>query len=176
MEDKLTQLVAALDAHSTAAPDLETAADQVLSTLLPDADGHDDVTLLLTQLPAALPATAATDLPATPESVPAGRDFLGKALGTRDCVGAADDPLLLLSEILTNAVQHAQGPIGVHACRTDTDLTVEISDRSPHLPQPRLAAEDEESGRGLLLVRALADDWGVRPTDGGKTTWFSLKV
>ncbi|MEV5149304.1 ATP-binding protein [Streptomyces sp. NPDC052727] len=67
--------------------------------------------------------------------MPAGRDFLGKALGTRDCVGAADDPLLLLSEILTNAVQHAQGPIGVHACRTDTDLTVEISDRSPHLPQ-----------------------------------------
>ncbi|MET8771600.1 hypothetical protein [Streptomyces sp. NPDC004658] len=47
----------------TAAPDLETAADQVLSTLLPDADGHDDVTLLLTQLPAAPLATAATDLP-----------------------------------------------------------------------------------------------------------------
>lgn len=51
---------------------------------------------------------------------------------------------------------------------------MEISDRSPHLPQPRLAAEDEESGRGLLLVRALADDWGVRPTDQGKATWFSL--
>ncbi|MEV5177374.1 ATP-binding protein [Streptomyces flaveolus] len=108
--------------------------------------------------------------------MPAGRDLLGKALSTWDCAGAADDALLLLSEILTNAVAHAQGPIGVHACRTDTALTVEISDRSPHLPQPRPAAEDEESGRGLLLVRALADDWGVRPTDEGKTTWFSLKM
>ncbi|CAM5716436.1 PPM-type phosphatase domain-containing protein OS=Streptomyces griseorubiginosus OX=67304 GN=AQJ54_19070 PE=4 SV=1 [Streptomyces griseorubiginosus] len=64
----------------------------------------------------------------------------------------------------------------MHVCRTDTDLTVEISDRSPQLPQPRVAAEDEESGRGLLLVRALADDWGVRPMDHGKTTWFSLKL
>jgi PAS domain S-box-containing protein len=176
IEDKLTQLVTTLDELPTAVPDLEAAADHVLSTLLPDADGHDDITLLLTQLPAAPLATATTDLPATPESVPAGRDFLAKALSTWNCGGRTDDALLLLSEILTNAVQHAGGPIGVHVCRTDTDLTVEISDRSPQLPQPRLAAEHEESGRGLLLVRALADDWGVRPMDHGKTTWFSLKL
>ncbi|MGI5141947.1 MULTISPECIES: ATP-binding protein [unclassified Streptomyces] len=103
-----------------------------------------------------------------------GRAFLDKTLGTWDCAQSADDARLLLSEILTTAVQHAQGQIGVHVCRTDTDLTVEISDRRPHLPQPHLAAEDAESGRGLLLVRALADDWGVRPTDEGKTTWFSV--
>ncbi|MEV0186382.1 ATP-binding protein [Streptomyces sp. NPDC050625] len=42
--------------------------------------------------------------------------------------------------------------------------------------QPRFAAQDEESGRGLLLVRAFADDWGVRPTDQGKTIWFSLEL
>ncbi|MBL1103027.1 MEKHLA domain-containing protein [Streptomyces sp. 5-8] len=176
IEDKLTQLVTTLDELPAATPDLEAAAEYVLSTLLPDADGHDDVTLLLTQLPAAPLATATASLPSAPESVPAGRDFLDKALSTWGCAGSTDDALLLLSEVLTNAVQHAQGPIGVHVCRTDTGLTVEISDRSPHLPQPRLAAEDEESGRGLLLVRALADDWGVRPTDEGKTTWFSLKL
>ncbi|MET9046468.1 MULTISPECIES: ATP-binding protein [unclassified Streptomyces] len=43
-------------------------------------------------------------------------------------------------------------------------------------PQPRLAADDDESGRGPLLVRALAHDWGVRPTDEGKTTWFGLTL
>lgn len=64
----------------------------------------------------------------------------------------------------------------MHVCRTATDLTVEVSDHSPHLPQPRIAAEDEESGRGLILVRALAESWGVRPTDEGKTTWFTLKL
>ncbi|MGW0584117.1 ATP-binding protein, partial [Streptomyces sp. NPDC002920] len=110
------------------------------------------------------------------ESVPEGRAFLHRALCTWNCAGNADDALLLLSETLTNAVQHAEGPLGLHLHRTATDLTVEVSDRSPQLPQPRPAAADEESGRGLLLVRALADSWGVRPTDDGKTTWFTLRL
>ncbi|MFE0516480.1 PAS domain S-box protein [Streptomyces sp. NPDC058964] len=175
IEDQLTELVAALDKLATRTTDLETVADRVLQTLLPDADGHDDVTLLLTQLPAAPLATATTELPALPRSVPEGRDFLGRALDDWGLMERADDACLLLSEVLTNAVLHAQGPIGLHVCRTDTELTIEITDHNPHLPQPRVAAEDAESGRGLLLVRALADDWGVRPTDRGKTTWFSLK-
>ncbi|MCX4992994.1 serine/threonine-protein phosphatase [Streptomyces sp. NBC_00638] len=177
IEDQLAQLTATLGGLFVTAPDLEMAADHVLAALLPDADGHnDDVTLLLTRLPDGPLATVSTDLPAVPESVPEGRAFLGKAMTSWDCGPTADDARLLLSEILTNAVQHAQGPIGLHLCRTATDLTVEISDHSPHLPQPRTATEEEESGRGLILVRALADDWGVRPTDAGKTTWFTLKL
>ncbi|MEW2164723.1 PAS domain S-box protein [Streptomyces sp. NPDC007084] len=177
IEDQLAQLTATLGELFAGPPDLEDAADRVLTALLPDAEGHnDDVTLLLTRLPDAPLATVAVELPAVPESVPEGRAFLGKALTSWDCGPAADDARLLLSEVLTNAVQHAQGPIGLHLCRGATDLTVEISDHSPHLPQPRMAAEDEESGRGLILVRALAHNWGVRPTDQGKTTWFTLKL
>ncbi|WTB44228.1 serine/threonine-protein phosphatase [Streptomyces sp. NBC_00827] len=177
IEDQLAQLTNTLSDLFTTAPDLEVAADHVLVTLLPDAEGHnDDVTLLLTRLPDAPLAAVTAELPAIPDSVPEGRDFLTKALANWNCTAIADDARLLLSEILTNAVQHAQGPIGLHVCRTATELTVEASDRSPHLPQPRLAAEDEESGRGLILVRALADSWGVRPTDEGKTTWFTLKL
>ncbi|MGW3911041.1 SpoIIE family protein phosphatase [Streptomyces sp. NPDC005070] len=177
IEDQLTELTATLADLFAIAPDLEKAADHVLSALLPDSDGHnDDVTLLLTRLPDGPLATVNTDLPAVPESVPEGRAFLSKALTAWDCVPAGDDARLLLSEVLTNAVQHAQGPIGLHLCRSATDLTVEISDRSPYLPQPRTAGEDEESGRGLILVRALADNWGVRPTDAGKTTWFTLRL
>ncbi|WTY68580.1 PAS domain S-box protein [Streptomyces sp. NBC_01410] len=175
IEDQLDQLTNTLSDLFATPPELEAAADHILATLLPDVEGHnDDVTLLLTRLPDAPLAAVTTDLPAIPDSVPEGRAFLGKALSSWDCTGAADEALLLLSEILTNAVQHAQGPIGLHLRRTATDLTVEVSDHSPHLPQPRLAAEDEESGRGLILVRALADSWGVRPTDEGKTTWFTL--
>ncbi|MCX4555580.1 PAS domain S-box protein [Streptomyces phaeochromogenes] len=175
IEDQLAQLTDVLSDLFTTAPDLEVAADRVLAALLPDAEGHnDDVTLLLTQLPDAPLAAVTTDLPAVPDSVPEGRAFLTKALTSWDCTTTADDARLLLSEILTNAVQHAQGPLGLHLCRTATELTVEVSDHSPHLPQPRLAAEDDESGRGLILVRALADTWGVRPTDEGKTTWFTL--
>jgi len=152
-------------------------ADHVLAGLLLDADSHnDDVTLLLAQLPAAPLATLTTHFPAVPASVPEGRAFLHKALTSWNCADSAADALLLLSETLTNAVQHASGPVGLHLHRTETDLTVEVSDGSAQLPQPRSAIEDEESGRGLILVRALAASWGVRPTDEGKTTWFTLRL
>ncbi|MEU5595165.1 PAS domain S-box protein [Streptomyces sp. NPDC020298] len=177
IEARIGELTTVLDTFFPQATDLEAAADRVLAELLPDADGHnDDVTLLLAQLPAAPLAAVTTALPATPASVPEGRAFLSRTLTSWECAAAADDALLLLSETLTNAVQHAEGPLGLRLCRTDTDLTVEVSDRSPHLPQPRLASEDEESGRGLFLVRTLADSWGVRPTDEGKTTWFTLRL
>ncbi|MBN0043720.1 PAS domain S-box protein [Streptomyces actuosus] len=175
IEERIRELSVVLAEFFTGAACLETAADQVLTSLLPDADSHnDDVTLLLAQLPPAPLAARNTELPAVAESVPEGRAFLRKALTAWNCAMDPDDALLLLSEILTNAVQHAEGPIALRLRRTATELTVEVSDRSPHLPQPRLAAGDEESGRGLILVRTLAGSWGVRPTDDGKTTWFTL--
>jgi PAS domain S-box-containing protein len=65
IEDQLSQLTATLSDLFTTAPDLEAAADHVLTTLLPDAEGHnDDVTLLLTRLPDAPLATVSLDLPA----------------------------------------------------------------------------------------------------------------
>ncbi|MFF5184568.1 PAS domain S-box protein [Streptomyces sp. NPDC000345] len=177
IEVRIGELTVLLDELFGGTPLLEDAADQVLAGLLPDADGHnDDVTLLFAQLPAGPLAAVTVDLPAEPASVPEGRAFLHKALTSWNCMSRADDALLLLSETLTNAVLHAHGPIGLHLHRTVTDLTVEVSDRSPHLPQPRLATEEEESGRGLILVRALAAGWGVRPTDEGKTTWFTLRL
>ncbi|MFJ3496405.1 PAS domain S-box protein [Streptomyces sp. NPDC086091] len=171
---ELTELLEKLFSGSTG---LEAAADQVLAGLLPDPESHnDDVTLLLAQLPAPPLAAVTTVLEAVPASVRAGRTFLSETLAAWQCADRADDALLLLSETLTNAVVHAEGPVDVHLHRTATDLTVEVGDRSPRVPQPRPAAEEEESGRGLLLVRALSDSWGVRPTDEGKTTWFTLRL
>ncbi|MFI1046333.1 PAS domain S-box protein [Streptomyces griseoruber] len=177
IEFRIDELTVLLEGLFSGTPSLEAAADQVLAGLLPDADSHnDDVTLLFARLPEAPLAAVTTDLAADPVSVPQGRSFLRRTLASWNCAARADDALLLLSETLTNAVLHAEGPIGLHLHRTATDLTVEVSDRSPQLPQPRLAAEEEESGRGLILVRALAAGWGVRPTDEGKTTWFTLRL
>ncbi|GKQ33866.1 PAS domain S-box protein [Streptomyces sp. A012304] len=178
IESRIGELTVLLEKLFAGTPSLETAADQVLAGLLPDPDSHnDDVTLLLARLPAGPLAAVSTDLPAVPASVPEGRAFLRRALASWRCADrVADDALLLLSETLTNAVQHGEGPIALHLHRTATGLTVEVGDRSPQLPQPRPAERDEESGRGLLLVRTLADGWGVRPTDEGKTTWFTLRL
>ncbi|MFE0730827.1 PAS domain S-box protein [Streptomyces antibioticus] len=177
IEFRIDELSLLLDEFFSGTPSLEDAADQVLAGLLPDPDSHDDdVTLLFAQLPAPPLAAVSTALPAVPASVREGRAFLHEALDSWTCAAVAGDALLLLSETLTNAVQHAEGPLGLHVHRTATDLTVEVSDRSPQLPQPRMAGQHEESGRGLILVRALATGWGVRPTDEGKTTWFTLRL
>ncbi|WP_282703545.1 PAS domain S-box protein [Streptomyces sp. CC219B] len=177
IESRLHQLTSLLGDFFTEGTCLESAADHLLAGLVPDPESHnDDVTLLLARLPAPPLDTFAAEFPAVPSAVPEGRVLLGKALADWDCTALADDALLLVSEILTNAVQHAEGPLGLHARRTADDLTVEVSDRSPHLPQPRQAAQNEESGRGLCLVRTLAHSWGVQPTDEGKTTWFTLKL
>ncbi|MEV0487897.1 PAS domain S-box protein [Streptomyces sp. NPDC050508] len=177
IEYQIDVLTAALSDAFTSGAGLETVADHVLATLLPDAEAHnDDVTLLLAQFPAAPLATATTELPAVASAVSEGRSFAVKTLTEWDCAHRADDARLLVSEVLTNAVQHAEGPLVLHLRRTDTELAIEISDQSPHLPQPRPAAEDDESGRGLILVDTLADSWGVRPTDQGKTTWFTLRL
>ena len=52
----------------------------------------------------------------------------------------------------------------------------EVSDGSPVIPEPRTADLDDERGRGLAIVAALAADSGVNVRPGGKTTWFALAL
>jgi anti-sigma regulatory factor (Ser/Thr protein kinase) len=88
---------------------------------------------------------------------------------------------LLLSELVTNAVRHARVPLGreIEVCCAlrDGQLRIEVADASDDQPQKRLAAEDDERGRGLLLVDSFAAKWGVSPRDGvGKLVWFVLTL
>lgn len=177
IDDQVDALAATLDAAFAADGDLERAADHALSKLLPGEDGpYDDVTLLLARLPSAPLATASRDLEAVPEAVAEGRAFVAKFLAACDCPQLADDVRLLTSELLTNAVCHAEGPIELRLCRTTREVTIEATDRSTHLPHQRTAGTVDESGRGLTLVDALADSWGIRPTEDGKTTWFTMSA
>ena len=158
--------------------DLEDAADAALHTLLPDTAGYDDdVTLLLALLPSPSLASAAVELPAEQEAVGIGRRFVVATLAEWDCGEAvAETARLVVSEVLTNAVRHGIGPIKLRLRRSGQDLTVEVTDRATVVPHPRRAEEDDESGRGLLLVEALTDHWGTRPTDDGKSVWFTLAI
>ncbi|POX37898.1 MEKHLA domain-containing protein [Streptomyces sp. Ru73] len=175
MDHRLDLLAGTLGEVFTTVGDLEEAADRVLHTLLPDSAVYaDDVTLLLVDFPAAPLQTAQTELPSQAFSVPAGRRFLRGHLYAWGLAALADTALLLASELLTNGVQHGQGPLGLRVWRSSRELGVEISDRSMPRPRARLAAGTEESGRGLILVSSLADAWGTRPTTTGKTVWFTL--
>ncbi len=80
-----------------------------------------------------------------------------------------DDIVLVVSELVTNPVRHANGPIVLEVQRRWDGVEVGVEDASPVLPHPRSA--DEEGGRGLPIVDALASCWGVRSCPTGKHVW-----
>ena len=174
---KLRTLEAELGAAFADTLGLEDAADRVLSALLPEAGDHeDDVTLLLARLPAPPLDSASTEVAAEPAAVAAGRRFLASTVQAWGCGGLSETACLLASELVTNAVCHGCGPLRLRVQRTLRELTVEVTDHSPHPLVPRLAGYADEAGRGLMLVDALADNWGWWSGEDGKTAWFALQL
>ncbi|MGI5169730.1 ATP-binding protein [Spirillospora sp. CA-253888] len=88
-----------------------------------------------------------------------------------------DDVVLMVDELITNAVLHGGGPVRLRLRLDGPLLTGEVGDRNPAAPAPPGPGPGvldwAEDGRGLLLVGALATDFGVRPEPAGKTVWFS---
>ncbi|MEV6464609.1 ATP-binding protein [Kitasatospora sp. NPDC051702] len=83
---------------------------------------------------------------------------------------------LVLSELVSNAVQHARMPGRLIFVRFEMEpglLRIEVHDASRRIPMMRTTGDEDESGRGLRLVDQLAKEWGVRPREGGvgKAVW-----
>ncbi|MEU9172518.1 ATP-binding protein [Streptomyces sp. NPDC048420] len=117
--------------------------------------------------------------PEDPGAVRAARTAVRESLRAWNLDGLADIAALLVSELVTNSLRHATGPIGVRLVRPDAVdgiLLVEVSDPLPDPPRERVAELDDESGRGLQLVAHAAHRWGTRPGATGKTVWFELAV
>jgi anti-sigma regulatory factor (Ser/Thr protein kinase) len=89
-----------------------------------------------------------------------------------------DAVAVMVSELATNSVRHAESHFTVRVERNGGALRIEVSDSGPGEPTVRSPGPTEPTGRGLQIVRALADDWGVRPMpDGrGKAVWFTIDV
>ncbi|WP_326688944.1 ATP-binding protein [Streptomyces sp. NBC_01795] len=91
-----------------------------------------------------------------------------------------DIAVLVASELATNAVVHGHfpgRPIEVGLAASDETCLVEVSDSSPRPPEAQTATADDESGRGLQLVKALAAQTGQRPRRSvGKTVWARLRM
>jgi len=85
--------------------------------------------------------------------------------------------VLLVSELVTNAVRHARtGTVTMALCLEAAGawLRIEVRDADPNEPQPRSPAGLDGSGFGLVLLEALAGKWGVRQTATGKAVWAEL--
>ncbi|GHE32908.1 ATP-binding protein [Streptomyces capitiformicae] len=117
--------------------------------------------------------------PAEPDAVRTARAVVRTRLRDWGLDTLGDITALLVSELVTNALRHATGPIGVRLVRPDgppRTLLVEVSDPLPDPPRERAAELDDESGRGLQLVAFSSRAWGTRPGEAGKTVWFELAV
>ncbi|MEU3571988.1 ATP-binding protein [Kitasatospora sp. NPDC036755] len=92
------------------------------------------------------------------------------APGAHEGVGA--DVVLLVAELVANAMLHGDGPLELVLDATGQRLRVEVSDRSQAMPALRLPHEPTlPGGHGLFIVQRTADRWGAEPHGQGKTIW-----
>jgi anti-sigma regulatory factor (Ser/Thr protein kinase)/GAF domain-containing protein len=125
---------------------------------------------------AAMPQEAVVVLPADGTSPSAARRYVRGFLGDRGLWSLADDALLLVTELVTNAVVHAGTPSELRLRADGGGLRVEVVDRSPgSAPVVRGDADgSREGGRGLFLLDALAQEWGTSHARDRKSVWFRL--
>ena len=108
-----------------------------------------------------------------PESVPAARRFVRDVLRDqpRDVREAVE---LMATELATNCVQHAKTSFELTINHGQEQIRIEVSDTGPGHPVSRSPTPKERRGRGLRLVEAMSDSWGVDPSSRGKTVWFTV--
>jgi len=82
--------------------------------------------------------------------------------------------MILVSEITTNVVIHARSMMTLRIDVNEPRVKVWVEDCSTACPQPRPVEDDDEGGRGLWLVDALASSWGCEKTSAGKQVWFEV--
>jgi serine phosphatase RsbU (regulator of sigma subunit)/anti-sigma regulatory factor (Ser/Thr protein kinase) len=148
----------------------EDTCDAVLDALLP-ARPNDDVALLVARTHTLGPDRVAQwELPSDPAVVSRSRAAVTDQLAAWGLDDLAFTTELVASELVTNAIRHATGPVRLRLLR-DRALICEVSDGSSTSPRLRYARTEDEGGRGLFLVARLTDRWGTRYTPNGKIIW-----
>jgi anti-sigma regulatory factor (Ser/Thr protein kinase) len=117
---------------------------------------------------------------ARPASIGQARAFTAEALTGWGPPGRAEDIRLCVSELATNAMVHGTAPGHGFLVQLDLDeegVRLEVHDSRRRYPKACQAADTDLSGRGLALVAALSDGWGVQDrTPSGKIVWCCFKA
>ncbi|WP_308432799.1 ATP-binding SpoIIE family protein phosphatase [Streptomyces naganishii] len=154
---------------------LEEICDVMVRTLLPDRP-RDDVAFLIARTHVmSSDRVASWEVPADPSAVHVARDDVSAQLARWGLQEAAFTTELIVSELLTNAIRHACGPIHLRLI-LERALICEVSDASNTSPRLRRALGTDEGGRGLFLVAQVAQRWGTRYTSSGKTIWAEQQL
>jgi anti-sigma regulatory factor (Ser/Thr protein kinase) len=120
-------------------------------------------------------SVASLDLSALPESASRARRLVADAIGDeREDDELREVAVLLVSELVANAVLHAGTPCVVLVDVNDRRVRVEVRDEDPRLPAMKDYGLDAVTGRGLRIVDSLSDRWGADGDERGKTVWFEI--
>jgi PAS domain S-box-containing protein len=150
---------------------LEELCDRALNELQPDGPATDDAALLLVRThELGADQVIGWELTAEPSSVARARTLVLDQLSEWGLDEMAFTTELVVSELVTNAIRHAVGPVYLRLIR-DRSLHCEVSDKGHTSPNLRHSATDDEGGRGLFIVAQMVQRWGTRYTTSGKTIW-----
>ncbi|MZG18660.1 SpoIIE family protein phosphatase [Streptomyces sp. SID5914] len=138
---------------------------------LDDQPARDDIALLLARTRAVpTQSTASWEFPAEPTVVADAREATTRQLAAWGIDELAFTTELVVSELVTNAIRYAGGPVRLRLIRANV-LVCEVIDTSNTQPRMRRALTTDEGGRGLFLVAQLTTRWGCRYGQHGKTIW-----
>ncbi|MFF3333861.1 SpoIIE family protein phosphatase [Streptomyces sp. NPDC002888] len=174
LDEGMDRTRAALAAADPADPG--RMADELLGEL---DRREDDVALLLLRYDGmeSRPIRAGWAVWRLPDAVMHARRFTSRTLRRWKVEEASDAVLLVVSELVTNALVHTQGPVRVDLVLRGDRVRVSVSDSSPRAPaKPVIVDWESTGGRGLLLVEAMAESFGTVPVAGGKQVWSEILV
>ncbi|MGH3327645.1 MAG: ATP-binding protein [Streptomycetales bacterium] len=126
-----------------------------------------------------MPTPATQRFPRDLPSVRGARSFVRDILTAWNLIDRTDEVLLCVSELASNAIRHGApgGHFLVKVVNLDDRLRIEVHDPSRRRPRVQNPGVDDIHGRGLQLVGALADAWGVDPSYlRGKVVWSEFKI
>ncbi|WSY10246.1 SpoIIE family protein phosphatase [Embleya sp. NBC_00896] len=149
--------------------------DRMADELIRGAEARDDdVALLLMRYDGltARPRRAGWAVWRLPDAIMHARRFTARTMRAWQVTEETDAILLIVSELVTNAVAHTQGEVRLDLTLAGDRLRVAVSDSSPRAPvKPASVDWEVTGGRGLLLVEAMSEAWGSVPLSGGKQVW-----
>ncbi|TQL24325.1 SpoIIE family protein phosphatase [Streptomyces sp. SLBN-134] len=151
-----------------------TPLGPVADALLGKAPRSDDVALLLMRYDgmASRPLRESWTVWRVPQAVGHARRFTRRTLRSWGVTADVDAALLVVSELVTNALVHTEGQVRLDITLVNDRLRLAVADASPRTPaKPTSIGWEATGGRGILLVEAVSAAWGTLPVSGGKQVW-----
>jgi anti-sigma regulatory factor (Ser/Thr protein kinase) len=171
LEDGLSRLAGELSAADPGHLGL------VADALLAEANRSDDVALLLMRYDGMerRPLRESWTVWRVPEAVRHARRFTRRTMRAWGATEDLDTVLLVVSELVTNALVHTDGQVRLDLTLLNHRLRVAVADSSPRTPiKPTSIGWEATGGRGILLVEAMSATWGTLPVSGGKQVWADV--